>query len=71
MWEGFQTKWHVHLGGTSFGKRQIKLTPEKYKPGHCAPYRKRPKAQEVEKSENDKMLKMKVVEAAETGPPQL
>lgn len=44
----------------------IELAPDESQPEHCASYKARSRGREAEKSETDKLLKMKVIEPEET-----
>lgn len=55
-----------HLGCISGARILTKLELGNNQPIRCTPYRAGPKAHEFEKAENDKMLKKRVIDPAET-----
>lgn len=62
----FTSMWDGHLGTIQTVKHRIDLDPPKAKPIHSAPYRAGPAARQLEREEIDKMLRMGVIEPAQT-----
>lgn len=66
MLEPFPAMWDGHLDLITIATHCIKLDPSNCWPVHAAPYRAGPKTYAVEKDEIDNMLRMNIIEPAQT-----
>lgn len=66
MLEQFQSMWDGRLGTIKAAKHRIELTPPNARPIHSVPYRAGPVARTFEKTEIDRLLRMDVIEPAQT-----
>lgn len=66
MMTGFESKSEGHLGRINDAKHHIELSSDKIRPIHCVTYKAGPRARESEITEIDRMIKMGVIDRAET-----